>query len=221
MKFNKSISLKCPHCNTTTQFYWVKESHKLCRGDNFHYISYVCTHCEGVILTKWFTQMNINEINFESGSYTASLKIYYPIIGDWEPRIKFFMIIDENVRRDFEEAIGCYNNGFYNASMMMSRRAIQQEMITKKAQGDGLYTQINSLDLSRKLKGLLQKVKNFGNSGAHPDFCLYDEEGNILQDVKGFAKLGLDFLDRYFIDEYETQDLIDSAPKSNKELKDQ
>ena len=102
--------------------------------------------------------------------------------------------------------------------MMMARRAIQQEMIANEAEGNNLYQQIESTGISSKLKALLHKIKNFGNSGAHPDFCLFDEDGNQIEDKKEFAKLSLEFLDRYFADEYEIDSLVENAPKSEKEL---
>lgn len=105
--------------------------------------------------------------------------------------------------------------------MIMARRAIQQEMlinIEKSKEKDNLYKQIESSGISANLKKLLQKVKNFGNYGAHPDFCLFDDEENKLEDDKKFAKLSLIFLDKYFADQYETSALIDSAPKSKHEL---
>lgn len=66
---------------------------------------------------------------------------------------------------------------------------------------------------------MLHKIKNFGNHGAHPDFCLFDESGNQIEDKKEFAKLSLEFLDRYFADEYEIDSLVNNAPKSEKEIK--
>jgi hypothetical protein len=127
-------------------------------------------------------------------------------------------ITNQEVKEDFSEAIKAYNNGLYNSCMMMARRAIQQEMLLVKAKGDNLFKQIESTGISTKLKALLQKVKNFGNNGAHPDFCLYDEDGNEIIDKKDFAKLSLEFLDRYFADEYEIDALVEKAPKSKKEL---
>ena len=138
-------------------------------------------------------------------------------MGDWKPRIQLSLITDAGVRGDFEEAINCYNNGLYNACMMMARRAIQQEMINNNAKGENLYKQIESTGMSTQLKALLHKVKNFGNHGAHPDFCLFDAEGNKIEDKKEFSKLSLEFLDRYFSNEYEIESLIESAPKSEKE----
>lgn len=132
--------------------------------------------------------------------------------------MKLSLIKCDEVREDFAEAVGCYSNGFYNACMVMSRRAIQQEMINSNAKGSNLYEQIESMGISKSLKTLLYKVKNFGNHGAHPDFFLYDSGGEKLEDKKEFAKLSLEFLDRYFSDKYEIDALVADAPKSEKEL---
>ncbi|MCY4382505.1 MAG: DUF4145 domain-containing protein [Nitrospinae bacterium] len=143
---------------------------------------------------------------------------YYPLAGGWKPRINTSSIGSDEVREDFLEAINCYNSGYYNASMIMARRAIQQEVIEKGATGKNLYVQIEATGISDKLKSLLQKVKNFGNYGAHPDFSLYDSNGNKIDNIKQFAELSLEFLDRYFSDQYEIDALVQNAPKSDKEL---
>lgn len=50
------------------------------------------------------------------------------------------------------------------------------------------------------------------------DRSLFDGGGNEIKDKKEFAKLSLEFLDRYFADEYEIDSLVENAPKSQKEL---
>jgi hypothetical protein len=173
-----------------------------------------------VISTKWNAGTNdINQFENNSVAYGVQLRIYYPLVGDWKPRVNLSLITNKEIESDFKEAIGCYNNGLYNACMMMARRAIQQEMIAKNATGDNLYNQIESTGISPKLKALLHKIKNFGNNGAHPDFCLFDGDGNKIEDKKEIAKLSLEFLDRYFADEYEIDSLVSNAPRSEKELK--
>ena len=219
MKHSKTISLECPHCDTKCQFIQVDLSHEFCISDQLHHIAYVCTNCQGVITTKWEASgKDLGSFQDPRSGYNQRLNIYYPLVGDWKPRVNLSLITNNEVKDDFEEAIGCYNNGFYNACMMMARRAIQQEMLINKAKGGNLYQQIESTGISQKLKALLHKIKNFGNHGAHPDFCLFDGEGNKIEDRKEFAKLSLEFLDRYFADEYEIDSLVENAPKSEKEL---
>lgn len=219
MQYSKNLSLECPYCITKCQFVQIDSGHKFCASDNLHHIAYMCTNCKGVIVTKWDAGTD-NTGEFESSpiGYGQLLKSYYPLVGSWRPRVKLSLITDSEVKSDFEEAINCYNNGFYNACMIMARRAIQQEMIIKEATGNNLYELIESTGISSKLKALLQKVKNFGNHGAHPDFCLFDDDENEIEDKKKFAELSLEFLDRYFSDEYEIEALVNSAPKSEKEL---
>lgn len=220
MNYSKTLSLECPHCITKCQFVQVDQSHMYCGTDKLHHIVYACTNCHGIIVTKWLSSTSdIKKFEVNPASYGQQLRIYYPLVGDWKPRVNLSLIANKEVDADFKESIDCYNNGLYNACMMMARRAIQQEMIIKKATGNNLYEQIESVGISPKLKALLHKIKNFGNHGAHPDFCLFDGDGNKIEDKKEFAKLSLEFLDRYFADEYEIDSLINSAPKSKDELK--
>jgi len=222
MQYSKTLSLDCPHCDTKCQFVVIEQGHNRCVNDNKHHIPFICTNCKGLIATKWNTRQDCDPNTFRNNpnGYGAMLDLYYPIVGDWKPRVDLQLITNEKVRADFKEAINCCNNGFYNACMLMARRAIQQEMIDNQATGTNLYQQIESTGISKKLKALLHKVKNFGNNGAHPDFCLFDEEGNEITNKHEFAKLSLEFLDRYFADEYEIDSLVESAPKSQKELKE-
>ena len=207
MNHSGTLSLECPHCNTRTQFN-NRDNQAACNKDNMKHQTFLCAHCNGLVLTKW-------------NSYNK-LEIYYPIVGDFKAQINLQKIENESVRKDYKEAIDCYNNGFYNASMVMARRAIHQEVEINKAKGDNLYQKIESLGISNNLKKLLNKVKNFGNTGAHPDFFLYGEDGEKLipkENEKDFAKLSLIFLDKYFQDQYEMKDLIDKAPNSEMEMK--
>ncbi len=210
MNYSRRLSLQCPYCNTKTQFN-EHGNFVLCNHTGEYHQSFLCTYCGGLVLTHWS--------GFNNKPY--KLKRYYKVVGDYEPQIDLQKIQNELVRKDFQEAIDCYNHGFYNASMVMSRRAIHQEVEVRKAKGGNLlYEKINSLVTSENLKRLLNKVKNFGNSGAHPDFFLYDKNGNQLipeEHEKDFAKLALVFLDKYFQDQYEIEELITNAPISELE----
>lgn len=216
MKLPDTWSLECPYCKTRSQFKPIGQAYpckvkQLADGrwQIFHR-AYRCTHCDGNVVTAW-RHDNYHENNNQFASY-------YPPAGEWKPKVNLACIKNSEVKEDFEEAVKCYNHEFYNASMIMSRRAIQQEMISKNAKGENLNKQIESTGISKSLKALLHKVKNFGNYGAHPDFSLFDKDGQKIDDKKGFAKLSLEFLDKYFLDQYETDVLIENAPKSKKEL---
>ena len=208
--------MECPYCKTRCQFEPIGQAYS-CKVDEldaklkmFHR-AYRCTHCDGNVATRWLYD-NCR------GENKLQFAFCYPPAGEWKPKVNLDCITNNEVKEDFEEAIKCYNHGFYNASMIMSRRAIQQEMDSKNAEGGNLYEQIESMEISKGLKALLRKVKNFGNYGAHPDFSLFDKDGQKIDDKKGFAKLSLEFLDKYFSDQYETDALIENAPKSEKEL---
>ncbi len=215
MEYSKSLSFDCPYCYTKCQFEEIEGSSSFCKIRHTHHIGYKCTNCGGLIITQWVSRGE-NDGRFEA-LYAIFIE-YFPAPGEYSSRVNLSLILDENIKEDFVEAIQCYNKRFYNASMIMARKVIQQEMINKGAKGDNLYEEIESIGISPKLKKLLHKIKNFGNNGAHPDFCLFDEKGNKIEDKKEFAKLSLEFLDRYFADEYEIDSLINNAPRSKKEL---
>lgn len=217
MKLPETLSLQCPHCRTRCQFESIEQAYSCKvqqssdgRWQTFHR-AYLCTHCKGIVVTMWDYD---NYYSHNKPQFTT----YSPSAGEWKPKVNLAYIKNNEVKEDFVEAIKCYNHGFYNASMIMSRRAIQQEMISKNAKGKYLYEQIESMGISKRLKTLLHKVKNFGNYSAHPDFCLFDKDNQKIDDKKRFAKLSLEFLDKYFSDQYETDALIENAPKSEKEL---
>lgn len=213
-KLPESLPLVCPYCNAKCQFKPIGQAYpckvkKLSDRDQIFHRAYRCTNCEGNVVTEW-------KYNSYYDEYWSL--IYHPSVGEWKPKVSLACITNNEVKEDFMEAMDCYNHGFYNASMIMSRRAIQQEIDSKNAKGEKLYEQIESMEISKSLKTLLHKVKNFGNYGAHPDFSLFDKDGQKIDDKKGFAKLSLEFLDKYFSDQYETDALIENAPKSEKEL---
>ena len=209
MKYSDTISLECPHCQSKCQFREENQSHVECKADELMHSSYYCTHCKGKVITRW--------IIYDSRVY--GFNSYIPSATGYKPRIDLNTITNKQVKKDFKEAISCYNNDLHNACMIMARRAIQQEMMTisEVKDDDNLYKQIESMGISQQLKNLLKKIKNFGNYGAHPDFCLFDENKEIIEDEQLFSKLSLEFLDRYFSDQYEINALVNSAPKSQKE----
>lgn len=214
--------MECPYCRTRCPFKPIAQAY-LCKvkqlSDNvqvFHR-AYRCIHCEGNVVTEWGSEWYQNSYGHKSYCPSKFL-IYYPTAGKWKPKVNLNCITNNEVKEDFVEAIKCYNHGFYNASMLLSRRAIQQEMNSKNAKGEKLYEQIESMGISERLKTLLHRVRIFGNHGAHPDFCLFDKDGQKIDDKEGFAKLSLDFLDKYFSNQYEIDALIENAPKSKKEL---
>lgn len=218
-KYSSTLSLHCPHCNSQCQFMDTNSTvnkNTVCIEDDKVHLYYTCSNCKGGILTFW----DYDRVYPNNKEYNI-LERYTPKVAEYNQKINLKLINNENVKNDFIEARECYNNGLYNSCMIMARRCIQQEMISRNIdQKKNLYDQIESVSTSQNLKQLLQKVKNFGNHGAHPDFCLFNENGEEIENKKEFAKLSLDFLDRFFADEYELKNLIDNAPKSKKEIEE-
>ncbi len=211
MNYSETISLDCPYCNSKCQFIDSDFDKKKCKNDRLFHLPYMCTNCNGRVIVRFI------EIGHDLSSW--NFHSYYPNAQEYKPRIKLSVIQSDEIRDDFNEAINCYNNNLYNACMIMARRTVQQEMLINKVDEKlNLYEQIESTGISVQLKKLLHKIKNFGNYGAHPDFCLFDENKQIIENKKEFAKLSLEFLDRYFADTYETNLLIEAAPKSKAEM---
>ena len=140
------------------------------------------------------------------------LKILLPYCRKLKPRVSLDLISNEKVRTDFQEAIKSYNNGIYNGCMMLARRAIQQEMDSLGYTGKNLYKQIEGSGISDNLKSLLQKVKTSETTEHIQTSCLYDENKKELTDIQEFARLSLEFIDRYFADAYEIKSLVAAAP---------
>lgn len=87
MAYSKTLSLNCPHCDTKCQFVAIEQGHHKCISDNKHHIPYICTNCQGLIATKWRSDIT-NPDGFRNNptGYNQILNIYYPIVGDWKPR---------------------------------------------------------------------------------------------------------------------------------------
>ena len=217
MQFPESLSRDCPNCYGKCQFIMAEKG--VCavgepREEKTKIqAAYQCCHCNCKVIAEF------SLISENKGIFDEDIAIY-PSVGEWKPTVNLACIKNNKVKEDFEEAINCYNSKLYNASMIMSRRAIQQEVIKGDDDNRNLYEQIESMDISEKLKRLLKKVKNFGNYGAHPDFSLFDEKGQVIDDKKDFAKLSLNFLEKYFSEQYEIDLLTEGAPKNEKELEE-
>ena len=129
--YQKSISLDCPHCRAKCQFEILHVALIVCVVSERIHAAYSCTHCHGIIVTKWAKK--IGEENFEGGSFgNYYLTAYYPQVGAWKPKMDLSLIVNDGAKEDFQEAISCYDNGFYNACMVMTRRAIYQEMTKRE-----------------------------------------------------------------------------------------
>ena len=97
MSYSDTLSLNCPHCNTRCQFVVIEQGHRRCVSDDKHHIPYICTNCNGLIATKW-TASGCDPQSFRNGpnSYYQSLNTYYPVVGDWNSRVKLELITNKN-----------------------------------------------------------------------------------------------------------------------------
>ena len=157
---------------------------------------YRCYLCHGVIVIKW-NQERVEAADRDISGSTESFCFYYhssiPLVGGYKKMVNLeYVTSTPEVKEDFLEAISCYNHGLYNASMVMSRRAIEQEAFDKGAKGNDLHKKIEALDINKELKALLKEIKDLGNFGAHPAL-----RGKTIKDEKKCAELSLRFLDTY------------------------
>jgi len=72
----------------------------------------------------------------------------------------------------FKEALGCYLNGYYSASVVLSRKLLEGVLITKGASpkqriSDMIKELVKCGILDEKLKYLADEIKYLGNIGAH------------------------------------------------------
>ena len=96
MKYDSSLNLECPHCEGQCQFVVAVEP-VLCKIDNYYHSSFGCTHCSGIIMIRF---------NYQR----TSIIDYVPVVSKWESKIDSNLINDEDVKKDFLEAIKCFNS---------------------------------------------------------------------------------------------------------------
>jgi len=166
----------CPHCKAKCQFNLIVNDNQ-CRADNLYQAPWVCQNCGGFIITK--------------RPYTSSW-------GDTQiipfVKIKPKIRVDklpENIRNDYLESLEDYSNGCYASSVIMCRRVIQQTCLDKGAKKTNLFDQIEELNIDENLKKLAQKLRFWGNKGAHPDILL----GEKIEEKD--AKVAIDFTEKF------------------------
>ena len=231
MERQTSRSFDCPHCMSNCQFItWAhrilsvylaeyKVAQKIWDGDyltisneGIIYEAYICTNCNGIIVVRW------DHDDIHDGYIYRD---HFPCRGGFSPKVDLEYIQHEETKNDFKEAIACYNNGYWKASIIMSRLTIQQEALAENNESPkcGLKEQIESMNISQRHKAMLHKVRIIGNHGAHPDFYLYDENGEPIdaERQEEMARVCLIFLDHFFTDKYEIPEQVANQPKSWKE----
>lgn len=107
------------------------------------------------------------------------------------PKLREHFELPAEIVSNFKEAFGCFLDGYYQASVVMSRRLLEQLLISKGATPkQRVCDMIKELTkrgiLDTKLKDLADEIKYFGNVGAH----IKEEEAN-----KSDAEIALHFSD--------------------------
>ena len=185
---------KCPHCNTS----YVQTSKVY--EDNFHpsssKIVWGIIRCQNQACKKLVLVIETD----------GTRRIHPPASFDLDPKI----VIDDEIRNDFQEAGLCLGAGCNKASMVMSRRTFQRIL---KAQGCPQKKLVAAIDhaikeniLRPQFHALANEIREYGNLGAHPD----DQLKNVTADT---AKQVLEFV-RVLIDEfYELPAKVDGLRK--------
>lgn len=166
----------CPHCKAKCQFNPIGSEGQSRIDQSFHH-SWVCQHCNGIVVTK------------RPYSHTWSGAELFPLI-----RIKPKIRIDklpENIKNDYLESLENYSCGSHTSSVIMSRRVIQQACLDKGAKKKNLFDQIEELNIDENLKKLAHKLRFWGNQGAHPDILL----GEKIEEKD--AKVAIDFTEKF------------------------
>jgi hypothetical protein len=152
-----------------------------------------CDHCSQLILTVFQSRDSVivepgrgNILELESSP--EEVLPYFTPIPDAS--------IPKEVADDYTEAVLCFSAGALNASVVMSRRAIETTAILLGANSkDRLKDQIKYLaskGLEKSLVDLATEIRLLGNTGAHPD--LYNLLRNVQRDE---CKTVLDFLEAF------------------------
>ena len=162
----------CPHCKAKCQFSNLGNQYQ-CEADRSFQQGWVCSNCNGVIVSKFTPGQNINNSQI------------FPLVKI-KPKIKIDKLPD-NIRNDYLESLENYSNGCYTSSVIMCRRVIQQNCIEKGVKKENLFDQIEELKIDDNLKKLAHKLRFWGNKGAHPDILL----GEKIEEKD--AKVAIDF----------------------------
>jgi len=91
---------ECPHCKAKCQFSNLGNQYN-CQADNLCQQGWVCSNCNGVVVSKFAPEQNIN---------TAQI---FPLLKI-KPKIRTDKLPD-NIRNDYLESLEDYSNGCYTS----------------------------------------------------------------------------------------------------------
>jgi len=80
--------------------------------------------------------------------------------------------VPPDIATEYKESCGCYEHGYYNAACVMSRRLLERILVSMGANYNqsvsDMIKQLVKLGLlDARMKGLCDKIKFLGNTGAH------------------------------------------------------
>ncbi len=122
--------------------------------------------------------------------FLRDIQNYY--VEDYYPKHSYIAhtAVPKEIAKDFIESNRCYDNQAYNASVAMSRRAIQKICKSRGATKKKLDEQIDEV-IPPDLKNFAHEIRLWGNLGAHPD--------DVIEDVsKDDAREMIDFVEHLF-----------------------
>jgi len=97
--------------------------------------------------------------------------------------------IPEEVQKDFEEALQCFDAGFIKGAACVGRRALQAAVREQGAKPGQLRDEIDSLDkLTANKKAEAHVVRLTGNEGAHPEPITKTDCLDLLELTEGILE---------------------------------
>jgi hypothetical protein len=177
-------AILCPYCNSKSHFTPLVKTGDL----EYAWVIQKCDNCSQLVLTKYVWQGWLDSKPWLANVPESVFPYANPVANPSIP---------VEVAQDYVEAFTCYSAGAFNASVAMSRRAIQAAAILKGATpGKQLWEQIKQLEdkgLEKSLIDLATEIRLLGNVPAsHPN------EHDLTQRVqREECKAMLDFLEAF------------------------
>lgn len=137
--------------------------------------------------------------------------------------MQFPNYIPESIRNDYQEACAIVDLS-PKASATLSRRCLQNMIrdfwkITKPT----LFKEIEALDavIPATQKKVLHSLRQIGNIGAHPETDVNTIIDINIQDASALIKVIEFFIDKWYIDRYEQEQLFNEINELNEDLQSQ
>ena len=203
----KTATFICPHCNvhslhTSVSDVETKKKYVHTPGTLAYYIITVhvifeCVVCKGetYCLISYETDPRrpayriIAQVEWSEALENGKGKILYQ---HPPANAKAHIAVEKNVAAATVEAQNCLSVGAYNASGVMTRRAIHSLCHDKKAVGKDLFAQLNDLKnkqlITPDLHDWADSLRALGRDGAHPEFPELTQEDaedgvRLLQEI--------------------------------------